>query len=143
MSKIKVLFVCVHNSGRSQIAEAYLKHFGKDKFEVESAGIEPSVRINPLVVKVMSEEGFDLSSHSIDKVFDYYKAGKTYHYVITVCDESNSERCPIFPGTIQRMNWSFTDPSGVDGSEEEKLEKVRKIREEIKTKIKEFIDVVS
>lgn len=137
-AKSKVLFVCVHNAARSQMAEAYLEHFAGDYFSAESAGFEPA-DINPFVVEVMKEEGIDISNRKSKKVFDFFKQGKTYQYVITVCDEANAERCPLFPGIVKRLHWSFTDPSTLEGSEEEKLTKVREIREQVKAKVKEFI----
>lgn len=129
--KIKVLFICRHNSGRSQIAEAYLRKFYGDYFEIESAGLEPAEKVNPIVVQVMAEDGFDLSDKKPQSVFELFKMGKIYGHVITVCHDSES-KCPIFPGITKRWHWSFPDPSAVEGTEEEKLEKVRKIRDMIK-----------
>lgn len=137
----KILFICVHNSARSQMAEAFTRKFAGDRFEVESAGLEPG-EINPLVIKVMEEEGFDLSKKETQSVFDLYKAGKTYKYIITVCDRSVEDQCPVFPGIAERHNWPFPDPAAVEGSEEKKLEQVRYIRDMIKVKVMEFLDVV-
>jgi len=141
MEKKKVLFVCVHNSARSQMAEAYLNKLGGEKFFAESAGLEPGI-LNPLVVKVMAEDGIDISGNKTKSVFDFFKAGKTYEYVITVCDTEAAERCPIFPGKAIRFHWSFPDPSSLEGTEEEKLEKIRKIRDDIKAKVIDFIKTV-
>lgn len=138
MKKPKVLFLCVHNSARSQIAEAFLNALAGDEFEAESAGFEPE-EINPLAVKAMAEIGIDISSHKPKAVFDLIKKGSFYAYVITVCDESSAERCPIFPGVTRRIHWSFEDPAGFAGSEEEKLAKTRIIRDEIKMKVEDFI----
>ncbi len=139
MTKGKVLFVCIHNSGRSQMAEALLRAIGGDQFEAESAGFEPG-NLNPIVVAALQEIGIDISQAKTKSVFDLYKQGRMYQYVITVCDESNSERCPIFPGIIrQRMNWSFKDPSSFQGSPEEKLAQTREVRDQIKEKIEEFV----
>jgi arsenate reductase len=138
MNKIKVLFVCVHNSARSQMAEAFMNKFAGDRFHAESAGLEPGI-LNPLVVKVMQEIGIDISRNETNDVFDFYKQGRMYSYVITVCDESNGERCPLFPGITQKIAWSFDDPSALTGSEEEKLNAIRTIRDKIKIKIQEFI----
>jgi arsenate reductase len=137
--KEKVLFICVHNSARSQMAEEYLRKIAGDRFEVESAGIEPGT-INPLVVEVLKEEGVDISRKKTNSVFEFYKDGRSYHYVITVCSREASERCPMFPGVgpIQRLHWPFSDPSRLTGTHEEKLEKVRDIRDQIKKKILEF-----
>lgn len=136
MEKIKVLFVCIHNSARSQMAEAFLNVLGKGKFEAESAGLEPGV-LNPTVVEVMKEIGIDISKNQTKSVFDFYKAGKRYDYVFTVCDEANGEKCPIFPGTLKTIHIGFPDPSSLVG--DNKLEQTRKIRDEIKTKIQEFV----
>lgn len=138
MEKQKVLFLCIHNSGRSQIAEAYLKKFGGENFEVESAGLEPGV-LNPLVVEVLKEEGIDISANQTKSVFDLFQQGKRYHYVISVCDAAAAERCPIFPGAIERLNWSFADPAGFTGSQEEKLAEVRKVRDQIKIAVNNFL----
>ncbi len=137
MPKTKVLFVCIHNSARSQMAEAFLKKFGGEKFEVESAGIEPG-KLNPLVVDVMKEIGIDISNNQTKQVFDFVKRGDLFHYVITVCDETSAERCPVFPGVTKRIHWSFSDPSSFQGPYEEPLEKTRRVREEISTKVAAF-----
>ncbi len=131
MDKIKVLFVCVHNSARSQMAEAYLKALGDNRFEVESAGLEPG-ELNPFVVAVMKEEGIDISDHRTKSVFDLYRQGRMYDYVIAVCDKEAAERCPIFPGICTRLSWSFADPSALKGTGDEKLAGTRKIRDSIK-----------
>jgi len=134
MLKKKVLFVCIHNSGRSQMAEELLRKLAGDRFEVESAGFEPG-KLNPVVVEVLKESGIDISVKETQAVFDLFKLGRFYSYVITVCDEASAERCPIFPGVTKRLHWSFTDPSKFEGSWEEKLAKTRAVREEIRQKI--------
>ncbi|MFO7447830.1 MAG: arsenate reductase ArsC [Ignavibacteriaceae bacterium] len=136
--KSKVLFVCIHNSARSQMAEAYLNLFGKDNFEAESAGLEPGT-LNPIVVEALKEDGIDISANKTKSVFDKIKEGTWYQYVVTVCDESSAERCPIFPGTMKRLHWSFPDPSRLEGSKEDKLAGTRKIRDTIKERILSFI----
>lgn len=133
-----VLFVCVHNSARSQMAEAYLNRFAKDCI-AESAGLEPGT-LNPYVVKVLAEEGIDISYKRTDSVFDYYKEGRTYDYVITVCDEASGEKCPAFPGKVERLHWNFDDPSQFTGTEEEILSRVREVGNQIKVRIKYFLD---
>ncbi len=138
MEKQKVLFVCIHNSARSQLAEEFLRKMAGDRFEVESAGLEPG-KLNPVVVEALKEEGIDITGKQTKAVFDLFKTGKHYSYVITVCDEASSERCPIFPGLCQRLHWSFTDPSKFQGTDKEKLTKVRAVKEEIKTALKEWL----
>ncbi len=129
--KTKVLFICQHNSGRSQIAEAFLNDFDGDHFEVESAGLEPAEAINPLVVTVMDEIGIDLSRKRPQSVFALFKQGKVFAHVVTVCHDSES-KCPIFPGITKRWHWPVPDPAAVEGTDQEKLAAVRKIRDEIK-----------
>jgi arsenate reductase len=138
MNEIKVLFVCVHNSARSQMAEAYLRQFGGDRFNVESAGLEPGT-LNPFVVEVMKEDGIDISGNPTRSVFDLFRQGRIYNYVIAVCDKEAAERCPIFPGICTRLNWSFADPSALSGNDEERLSGTRKIRDEIKQAIKQWV----
>jgi arsenate reductase len=139
MNKLKVLFICIHNSARSQMAEAFLRDFAGDRFEVESAGLEPGT-LNPLVVKAMAEVGIDISGKETRGVFDLLRQGRWYSWVITVCDESQAEKCPIFPGAGLRQHWSFPDPEAFTGSEEEKLERVRALRDRIADKVKEWIN---
>lgn len=140
-SKIKVLFVCIHNSARSQMAEAFLNELGGDRFEAKSAGIEPGI-LNPYVVEVMKEIGMDISGNEVKEVFDFVKKGALFNYAITVCDEGSAERCPIFPGNAVRMHWGFPDPSAVQGSDEEKLRAIRKIRDDIKAKVESFVSSI-
>lgn len=142
MEKIKVLFVCVHNSARSQMAEEFLKQLGGKRFEVESAGLEPG-KLNQIVVKVMQEVGIDISQNKTKSVFDLFKAGKRYHYVVTVCDESNSEKCPIFPSTLKRIHWGFKDPASFTGTEEDRLAKTRIVRDQIKETLQEWINIIA
>jgi len=120
------------------MAEAFLNKLAGDKFNAESAGLEAGI-LNPLVIKVMQEIGIDISRKETNDVFDLYKQGRMYSYVITVCDESNGERCPLFPGITQKIAWSFDDPSKLTGTDEEKLNIIRMIRDKIKIKIQEFI----
>jgi len=129
--KKKILFVCIHNSARSQMAETWLNKLCGDRFEAYSAGFEPGV-LNPLTVLIMQEVGIDISHNQTKSVFDLFKAGMTFSYVITVCDESSAERCPVFPGITKRLHWSFPDPAGMGGTEDEKLSAVRKIRDDIR-----------
>jgi len=141
-NKHKILFVCIHNSARSQMAEAFLKKCGGEAFEAESAGLEPGT-LNPNVVTVMQEVGIDLTGKSTQAVFDLFQHGHLYHAVITVCDKKAAERCPIFPGNVKRIPWSFRDPSAFKGSKEEILQHTREVRDEIEQKIKDFIHEAS
>src|SRR5437667_12282042 len=115
--KKKVLFICVHNSARSQMAAAWLNEICGDYFEAESAGLEPA-ELNPLAVQVMDEVGIDISNNQTQAVFDVFKTGQFVPYVITVRDESEPLRCPIFPGVTNRLHWSFTAPPALGGSQE-------------------------
>ncbi len=133
-----VLFICVHNSARSQMAEAYLRKIGGDAYQVESAGLEPG-RLNPYVIRALQEDGIDISSHKTQSVFDLYKAGRSYRYVITVCSKDAAERCPIFPGRAEKLYWPFSDPSTFTGSDEEIMRRVREVRDAIKEKVVAFV----
>jgi len=134
-----VLFVCIHNSARSQMAEAFLNQLGGEAFHAESAGMEPG-KLNANVVTVMGEAGIDISKNGTKSVFDLFKQGKRYNAVITVCDAASAESCPIFPGVVKRLGWSFADPSSFTGTPENVLEQTRKVREEIKQAILAFIE---
>jgi arsenate reductase len=139
MDKKRVLFVCVHNSARSQIAEAYPNALAGDRFEAMSAGLEPGT-LNPLVVEVMKEVGIDISQNQTKSAFDLYKKGELFSYVITVCDAASAEMCPLFPGLVTaQIHWSFADPSSFTGTHEEKLAQTRLVRDAIKTKIEEWL----
>ena len=139
--KKRVLFICVHNSARSQMAEAWLNTICGEYFEAQSAGLEPGT-LNPPAVQVMAEAGIDISKKKTQAVFDVFKSGQLFAYVITVCDETSAEKCPIFPGPATRMHWSFPDPLEVQGSESARLEQVRIIRDEIRAKIERWCDEV-
>jgi len=140
--KKKVLLICVHNSARSQMAEEYLKLYGGDEFEAESAGYKPS-KINPYVIQVMKEEGIDLTNKKTQSVFDLIKGDKFFGYIITVCDRTQEEECPIFPGVIRRLHWDLENPEDYTGTDEEILEKLRLLRDKIKAMVKSFIVEVS
>jgi len=116
------------------MAEAFLNQVCGEFFEAHSAGLEPG-RLNPAVVEAMGEIGIDISGNQTKAVFDMFKSGMMFAYVITVCDEASAERCPIFPGITKRLHWSFPDPSAAQGSHEEKLARTREIRDLIKTRI--------
>lgn len=140
--KIRVLFVCVANSFRSQVAETILNHKYGDVFEAESAGFKTKT-INPHAIEVMQEYGIDISNNSVDQVIDFYNQGRAYQYVITVCNRGEEEDCPIFPGVVTRLSWSdFGDPEKFAGSEEEIMDSARILRDEIEKKIDEFVRTV-
>jgi len=143
MDKKRILFVCVHNSARSQMAEAFLNNLAGDRFEALSAGLEPGT-LNPLVVEVMKEAGFDISQNRTKSVFDLFKKGELFSYVITVCDEAAAQRCPVFPGLVMaRTHWSFADPSAFTGTCEERLARTRQVRNAIKAKMEEWLKEIS
>ncbi len=135
--KKKVLFICVHNSARSQMAAGLLNKICGEFFEAQSAGLEPGT-LNPLAVEALREIGIDISQNKTQAVFDVFKSAQLFPYVITVCSESEAQGCPIFPGVTTRLHWSFDDPSKLTGTHEEKLEGTRQILQEIERKIKQF-----
>lgn len=132
----KVLFICIHNSARSQMAETFLKHLFSNKFEVFSAGTEPS-KINTYVMKVMAEVGFDLSNKTTKNVKEFLDFG--IDIVVTVCDGAK-KTCPFFPGAKKDLHQAFPDPSSFTGSDYEILENVRKVRDDIKAWIESTFD---
>jgi arsenate reductase (thioredoxin) len=129
--KTRVLFLCTHNSARSQMAEGFLRQLAGDRFEVASAGTEAR-GVNPLAVRVMAECDVDISGQR-SKTLDRF-LGDPWDYVVTVCDSAN-EACPVFPRAATRMHWSFGDPSIARGSDDERLAVFRRVRDEIKTRI--------
>jgi arsenate reductase len=136
MTKPRVLFLCTHNSARSQMAEGFLRAIAGDRFEVASAGTE-ATRVHLLAIRAMAEVGIDLSGHTsktIDVVVD-----QPWDYVITVCDSAN-QRCPIFPGRTRRLHWHFDDPSQATGTEENRLETFRRIRNEIHACLRQWLE---
>jgi arsenate reductase (thioredoxin) len=135
----KVLFLCVHNSARSQMAEAFLRKLGGDRFEAESAGLEPGA-LNPYVVRAMAEIGIDISRNPTKSVFDLFQAGKVYQVVVTVCSKEAAERCPIFPGLSEKLHWPFPDPSAFAGTDEEIMARVRELRDLIEGAVLDFIE---
>jgi arsenate reductase len=139
--KQKVLFICVHNSARSQMAEAFLKEICGHNFEPHSAGLEPG-KLNPLAVEAMREIGIDISQNQTHSVFDVFRSGELFAYVITVCDESSADRCPIFAGVTKRLHWSFPDPAALTGTGEERLAGTRKIRDQIRARLEMWCDEI-
>lgn len=129
--KRRVLFICTHNSARSQMAEGWLRHLAGGRFEAYSAGTE-ATKVRPLAIKAMAEVGIDISDYE-SKMLDRYLS-EPWDYVITVCDQAN-EACPLFPGGGERLHWSFPDPSKAEGSEEQQLEVYRQVRDDIRAQI--------
>ena len=129
--KLRVLFLCTHNSARSQMAEGFLRHLAGDRVEVASAGTEAR-GVHPLAVRAMSEAGVDISCQR-SKTLDRFLAD-CWDYVVTVCDSAN-EACPVFPGAATRVHWSFDDPSGAPGTNDERLAAFRRVRDEINTRV--------
>ncbi len=134
----RVLFICIHNSARSQMGEAYLKKLGGLQFEAESAGIEPGA-LNPHVVKALQEDGIDIRNKPTRSVFDVAKSGRSFDYVIAVCSKEAAEKCPFFPGRVQRLQWSFPDPSTFTGTDEEIMARVREVRDAIHREVQTFV----
>jgi arsenate reductase len=135
--KKKALFICVHNSARSQMAAALLNKRCGEFFEAQSAGLEPGT-LNQLAVEALREIGIDISRNKTQAVFDVFKSGELFAYVITVCDESEAKGCPIFPGVTTRLHWSFPDPSQFAGSPAEKMEQTRQVLQKIDKQIRRF-----
>lgn len=134
----RVLFLCTGNSARSQMAEAFLRQYGGDDFQVFSAGLEPK-GLNSLTVGVMKEIGLDLSGHR-SKGINEYLGKEHFHYLVTVCHDAE-QNCPrVWPEVNQRLHWSFEDPTAFEGSEEEKLAKFRQVRDQIQEKIRSFLN---
>lgn len=138
MDKTRVLFVCVHNTARSQMVEAFLNDLGGGRIFAESAGLDPR-DIDPLVVEAMQELGYDLAGRKGNSIFEFFKQGRLYDYVIYVCDKETEDRCPVFPGVRRTQNWPFPDPAKLEGSHEEKLAEARKIRDAIRGRIESWI----
>ena len=127
-----MLFLCTHNSARSQMAEGLLRHLAGDRFEVVSAGTEATC-VRPEAIEAMAELGVDISAQS-SKTLERY-LGEPFDHVVTVCDDAN-EACPVFPRAKRRLHWSLRDPSQAEGSAEERLEVFRTVRDEIQGRIR-------
>jgi arsenate reductase (thioredoxin) len=135
---IKILFVCIHNSARSQMAEAFFNTLGLKRARAESAGLEEG-KLNPVAVEAMKQTGIDISGNKTKTVYGFIKDGVHFHFIVTVCDATSGERCPIFPGNpYKRLHWSFDDPSSFEGTFEEKLAKTIVVRDEIRSIVEEF-----
>ena len=139
MPKQKVLFVCVHNSARSQMAAALLDKMCGEFFETQSAGLDAGI-LNPLAVQALNEIGIDISQNKTQRVFDVWTSGQLFAYVITVCSEAEAKGCPVFAGPTKRLHWPFPDPSGFTGTHEEKMEQTRQVLEQIHAKIDNFCE---
>jgi arsenate reductase (thioredoxin) len=139
MTRRRALFLCTHNSARSQMAEGFLRAWAGDHFEVASAGTE-ATRVHPLAIRAMGEVGIDLRPHHSKTVETLL--GQPWDYVITVCDSAN-ERCPLFPGSTTRIHWSFEDPSRATGDEGQQLRTFRRVRDEIQRRLADWLATVS
>lgn len=135
---VRVLAICIHNSARSQMTEEFIRSECGETVEVSSAGIEPGT-LNPLVVKLLAEDhGIDISKKSTQSVFALHESGRSFDYVIAVCDPEAAEACPIFPAEKKRLHWPFPDPSRLTGTEEERLAALRPIRDQILNAVRGF-----
>jgi arsenate reductase len=133
-----ILFICVHNSARSQMAAALLNRECRGEFEAQSAGLEPGT-LNPIVVESLQEIGIDISGNKTQAVFDVWKSGKKlFNYVVTVCSEADAQGCPIFPGPAARLHWPFDDPSKFTGGHRDRLAQTRRVCDEVHARIKAF-----
>ncbi|RPJ08407.1 MAG: arsenate reductase ArsC [Spirochaetaceae bacterium] len=138
---VNILFVCIHNSGRSQMAEAFLNNYHDQFICAESAGLEAGT-LNPLVVESMKETGVDISHNKTKTVMEILETGKAYDYVVTVCDQAQAERCPFFPGNGRRLHWDFTDPSSFEGSRQEILTQIRDVRDKIHDAVNNLVSMI-
>jgi len=136
MPRPRVLFLCTHNSARSQMAEGLLRALAGDRYDAASAGTEKT-SVHPLARRAMAERGIDISHH-VSKTYEAVALAPG-DYLVTVCDDAN-ERCPFVPGAVTRLHWSFADPSRVVGSEEERLGVFRRVRDQIEGRIVEWLD---
>lgn len=137
MDKPKILFLCTGNSARSQMAEAFIRRHAGERFDAHSAGLDPK-GLNPLTIAVMAEIGIDISGQT-SKGVETYLGKMLFQYLITVCDDAD-KNCPtVWPGVNTRLHWSFPDPAAFEGSQEEKLEKFREVRDRIESRIKDWL----
>lgn len=130
-----VLFVCIHNSARSQMAEAFVNARCGDRLRAFSAGIERGA-LNPAVVEAMREAGIDIAHNQTKSVAEPRIADRAYDYVVTVCDEASAEACPIYPTNGMRLHWSFPDPSSFTGTDAERLQRTRAVRDAIAERVR-------
>jgi len=134
--KKRVLILCTGNSARSQMAEGILRSIAGDRFDVASAGVAPS-RVRPEAVEAMRDIGVDISTHRSKSVDEFLE--EPFDYVIAVCDNAN-ESCPIFPGNVERIHWSFDDPAAYEGTDAEKLSEFIRVRDQIRERIRAFVE---
>ena len=139
MERTRVLFLCGRNTARSQMAEAFLNHLGGDRFEGESAGLEAGEALHPLAVRVMAEVGIDMAAQRPKRAFDLFQEGRLYDTVVAVCDAAVADRCPVYPEVTRRLSWPFPDPAATEGTEEERLEQVRRIRDQIRSAVEKLV----
>ena len=137
----RVLFICGHNSARSQIAEAFANRMCEGRLVAKSAGVDVR-ELNPLAIEVMREVGIDISQNTTKEVFAFYRSGERFAAVIGLCNEVRGERCPIFPGVSARLDWNFEDPAAVEGSHEERLAAMRSCRDQIRAQIDDWCQSV-
>ena len=133
--RLRVLFVCTHNSARSQMAEGFLRAMAGERFDVKSAGTERTA-VHPLAIQVMAERGIDISRHTSKLLAGLVQ--EPWDYVVTVCDDAN-ERCPWVPSSVKRLHWSFPDPSRTTGTEEERLVVFRRVRDQIRERLTDWL----
>ena len=139
---IQVLFVCVHNAARSRMAEALLRELGGPRFEVTSAGFEAH-EVSPLALESLASVGLSLPFTGVQpSVFELFKAGRRFDYVIGVCDEEHGQRCPVFAGVTQRLYWSFPDPGTFTGSHAEKLARIAEVRDAIEQQLRAWVQTI-
>ena len=134
----RVLILCTGNSARSQMAEGLLREMAGDRVEVASAGVSPT-QVRPEAIAAMREIGIDISSYRSKSVDEF--VNQNFDYVITVCDNAN-EQCPVFPGQVKRIHWSFDDPAAAQGDEEARLSVFRRVRDEIRDRLRLFVETL-
>jgi arsenate reductase len=134
MDRNRLLVLCTGNSARSQMAEGLFRHFGGGRWEVFSAGTKPAA-VRPEAIAVMREIGIDISGHRSKSVDEF--SGQPFDFVVTVCDNAR-DNCPVFPGAAHRIHWSFEDPAAAHGTEQQRLDAFRRIRDQIRERVEAF-----
>ena len=135
--KKRVLFICTENACRSQMAEGFLRQWADDRFEVFSAGTDPAAGIHPDAIAAMKEAGIDISAQQPKAIAPFL--GQHFNYVVAVCDPA-SQRCPIFPGVVKRLEWPVPDPAQAQGSYDERMTVFRQIRDDIANRVRQFVE---